>query len=50
MTGITNIEIQMIPLPPPNAVNVNFVNEMVSGNNAVINTMIEDKISEAEKI
>ena len=32
------------------AVNVNFVNKMVSDNNAVINTMIEDKISEAEKL
>ena len=31
------------------AVNVNFVNKMVSDNNAVINTMIEDKISEVEK-
>ena len=32
------------------AVNVKFVNKMVSDNNAVINTMIEDKISEAEKL
>ena len=32
------------------AVNVNFVNKMVSNNNAVINTLIEDKISEAEKL
>ena len=31
------------------AVNVNFVNKMVSDNNAVINALIGDKISEAEK-
>ena len=32
------------------AVNVNFVNKMVSNNNALINTLTEDKISEAEKL
>ena len=32
------------------AINVNFVNKMVSDNNAVINTMIEYKISEVEKL